>query len=425
MAVRYLEYLETTGSQYINTGFKPNNNTRLVIEISGLPITEESQLFGTRSSSSASDRFMFIVAGSPQGYRTDFYNNNVSFASSVNYSGRLKVDKNKNVTTINDTDSVTNTSGTFSSANSLYILASNTGGNAGGAVSVTFYSCQIYDNGTLVRDYRPAIDTSGVVCMYDEVNKEYVYNAGSGSFVAGTEIIVPDVQFGTLCRLPKKIGTPGGGGASEYAVTILDPNNMFAALIDESLYTITLNGTAIRGAGTIAVSPGSEVVIRNSGTWNWSVSVNGEVVKSASSTVNSYTYEIMSAVTFSVGGSYSSPQFTITTEGSGGTTPSEYAVTLTGSFNSTYGYVTINGIKYTSAQSVSVELNTSVVVYVRGVNSSASNMKITLNGTVVAQGSTSSLDASYTFKVTTNTLISFTIVEDWIGITTTAAITTE
>lgn len=75
-------------------------------------------------------------------------------------------------------------------------------------------------------------------------------------------------------------------------------------------------------------------------------------------------------------------------------------VALSGNFNSSYGYVTIDGTKYTSAQTITVAKGTSVTVYC-GSSSSKLQVKstITLNGTTVAQG-TFSTGAEYTFAVT-------------------------
>ncbi len=82
-------------------------------------------------------------------------------------------------------------------------------------------------------------------------------------------------------------------------------------------------------------------------------------------------------------------------------------VTLSGTFNSTYGYVTIDGTKYTSAQTLTVAKGTSVTVYCGSGNSFIVRTKITLNGTTVAEG-TSSAGAEYTFAVTDNCAITVT-----------------
>lgn len=76
-------------------------------------------------------------------------------------------------------------------------------------------------------------------------------------------------------------------------------------------------------------------------------------------------------------------------------------VSLSGTFNSSYGYVTIGGTKYTSAQTLTVAKGTSVMVYCGSSNSFIVRTKITLNGTTVAQG-TSDAGAEYTFAVTDN-----------------------
>lgn len=47
------------------------------------------------------------------------------------------------------------------------------------------YSCKIYDNGVLMRDFWLCYDPDGVACLYDKVEKKYYYNAGTGEFIAG------------------------------------------------------------------------------------------------------------------------------------------------------------------------------------------------------------------------------------------------
>lgn len=233
---------------------------------------------------------------------------------------------------------------------------------------------------------------------YDRAGRDSTYSTGFVSFIL----------------YEKWEGQTGGGEAAEYAVTVLDPNDMLAALADESYYSITLNGTAIRGAGTLVASPDSELVISNRNTTKWSVIVDGETVKSASSTTTTYTHKITSAVTFSVGGSWSSPQFTITTEGSSGggggsTTPSEYALSLSGSFHKDYCYITVNNTKYMTAQTLALAAGTTVVVTADFIY---------LNGTQVAKGEPT------TYSHTLNSNASIACSTDQTGFYT-ARITTE
>ena len=50
------------------------------------------------------------------------------------------------------------------------------------------YSCKLYDNDVLVRDFIPVLDKDGTPCMYDKVEKKFYYNAGTGQFIAGPMI---------------------------------------------------------------------------------------------------------------------------------------------------------------------------------------------------------------------------------------------
>jgi hypothetical protein len=48
-----------------------------------------------------------------------------------------------------------------------------------------FYSSRIWANNTLVRDFIPVLDYDGVACLYDKVSNTFFYNAGTGDFIAG------------------------------------------------------------------------------------------------------------------------------------------------------------------------------------------------------------------------------------------------
>ena len=58
----------------------------------------------------------------------------------------------------------------------------------GNYASMKLYSCKIYNNGTLVRDFVPAKNSSGTIGLYDTVNGACYTNAGSGTFTAGADI---------------------------------------------------------------------------------------------------------------------------------------------------------------------------------------------------------------------------------------------
>ena len=178
--INFVGYIESSGTQYIDTGFIPDNNTRVIVDIK---VTKAGTygIFGGRQAY-GSKAFAFWVMADDE-WKTDFGGEGLEI-SSPNTLDRVVIDKNKNVCYL-DFSPYTNTNTTFESPSSLTLFAVK---NGDGQVddrmgSFKLYSCQIYDNGILVRDYAPALDPEGVACLYDKISEEYVYNSGTGSFL--------------------------------------------------------------------------------------------------------------------------------------------------------------------------------------------------------------------------------------------------
>lgn len=187
--VHYLEYIQSSGTQYIDTGFQPNNNTRVVVEFeSTVNPTGAQGLFGARSKTTASAFTVWLDEGNNIGPQFGSNSYDKYFVNKTFYNQKLTFDLNKNVFTVDD-QSVTLASSTFSSGSNLTLYTITMSGSADGRMSTgRLYSAQVYDNGTLVRDYHPAKDPDGVVCLYEELSKTYAYNAGSGTFTAGPDL---------------------------------------------------------------------------------------------------------------------------------------------------------------------------------------------------------------------------------------------
>lgn len=176
-----LAYIQSTGTQWIDTGFKPNQNTRAALTVDAKPSTAAEWLFGARNGNT--DRTFGLLSYNSR-YRSD-YNNSTNEYSTVTPSGKFVVDKNKNVTTFNGAVGVTAKFGSFQCTYPMFLFANNNAGTAAGFGSFKLYVCQIYDNGTLVRDFLPCINPSGAVGLYDLVGRKFYGNAGTGTFTAG------------------------------------------------------------------------------------------------------------------------------------------------------------------------------------------------------------------------------------------------
>ena len=178
-----LTYIESTGTQYINTNFTPNQDTRLVMDFKLFGGTD-SILFGARGSSTLDG---FTVFKRSSGYWAIQYNDLTSNASVSHDSERHVIDKNKNVTYLDGVSVCTHTAGTFTAPSTLCLLATNDAGTVRYASNGIIYSCQIYDNGTLARDYVPCINPDGEVGLYDLVTAAFFGNSGTGSFACNLD----------------------------------------------------------------------------------------------------------------------------------------------------------------------------------------------------------------------------------------------
>lgn len=178
-----LDYIETTGTQYINSGFVPNQDSRIVCEFM---FFSGSGIYGARDTT-ASDNFNLRVT------RNEWqpgYGDTISGTVASDTTNWHIAHQNKNVFSI---DGVVRRTFTYEKFTAPYpIILGGILANRNGVTNVyygegRYRACQIYDNGVLVRDFVPCKDPAGNIGMYDTLNAVFYNNAGSGEFVAGPE----------------------------------------------------------------------------------------------------------------------------------------------------------------------------------------------------------------------------------------------
>lgn len=219
--VRYklVQYLESNGTQYIDTGYVPNANTKWVgdVAFTTTPDAQLSGLYDTTSGTAA----RFDLYSSYQGSIYPLYGNGTIPGAVINpitigthYTFTL--DAKNQFASVN---SASNTSwpalsGTFSQT--VYLFARNNTGSVGGYSNIRLYSSQIYDNGVLVRDFVPAQRTTDdVLGLLDRVNNVFYTNKGTGTFTTA--------QYSTTYYICDYISTTNG--QTEYIDTNYYPNN--------------------------------------------------------------------------------------------------------------------------------------------------------------------------------------------------------
>lgn len=194
-----LEYIESSGTQYIDTGFKPNNNTGVAIDFeptSASALGTAYSFFGTRAAKEDGEYFAFFKASSANFNLywefAELYDHIWNVANKTDFTARRTVVVNGASATVGG---VTKTypARTFQTKLNMYLFADNEKGAVGYPAYMKLYSCQIYDNGTLIRDYVPAKrKPDGAVGMLDKLNNVFYGNKGTGAFIAGPEVPVQE-----------------------------------------------------------------------------------------------------------------------------------------------------------------------------------------------------------------------------------------
>lgn len=171
-----LEYIESTGTQYISTGITPTENTKVVIEF---------------SSSSSSG----VVFGQDSGYKVNAF----MFAMTVVVFDSTKKDisisanAKHTVQVAPKAFKVDNGSSQYIYANKvnaaypMFLFGNNRKGKFSEGVAMKLYSFKVYENDVLIADYIPC-KQGNAVGLYDDVAGAMGLPLGAGDFTAGPSI---------------------------------------------------------------------------------------------------------------------------------------------------------------------------------------------------------------------------------------------
>ncbi|MFQ6760245.1 MAG: hypothetical protein ACLRFM_02510 [Alphaproteobacteria bacterium] len=174
-----LEYIESDGNAYINTGVVPNVNWTYQIDFSN---SSNGWVFGSNVSS-AGQTADFGVSGMAIRYGTQYASLDFS-------SGRHTISVNKTGYTVDGVSR--NWSGgnaTMNAPSGIYLFwAVNSAAPKVGRI----YYFKIFDqNGALIHNFIPVKQNSdGAIGMYDTVTQTFFANAGTGEFIAGPAVAI-------------------------------------------------------------------------------------------------------------------------------------------------------------------------------------------------------------------------------------------
>ena len=186
-----VDYLQSTGTQWIEMGVTPNQNTKAVLKIKINVFTSKgASLIGSRTNINSDDqfttylddyggtRFLFRMDGQPK--TTSWTGLTTNKIYIVTLSGtEIKAELEDGTAVFSKTFSVPD----FTSTLTMALFRSK--GVSGDYFRGRIYSCKHYSGDELIQDFQPCLDTNGMPCMFDFVSRKPFYNVGTGSFAWG------------------------------------------------------------------------------------------------------------------------------------------------------------------------------------------------------------------------------------------------
>ena len=176
-SINILQYIQSSGTQYIDTGVVPTNNTAVEMSIKKVGNTiDYERLFGINNI------YELIRRDRATAFELRFNGhdtNNVDINISTTDFTKLKFGQGQ--IDLND-EELGSYSNSFTTDKTAYLFYAN-GADRYGIMQLAY--CKIWEGDELIRSFIPAKDFDNVICLYEEVEKKFYYNKGTGNFMGG------------------------------------------------------------------------------------------------------------------------------------------------------------------------------------------------------------------------------------------------
>lgn len=191
-----VEYIESTGTQYIDTELSPTNNFKIEAEVEMPEVTAQSDynLFGSYKQGTYS---CYVVGGYNSKYHTEYGSTEAHFFSNTSFVGKTKITyDNGNITladSVNSESADLSAHPHVSSDVSFFVFAGHNTSIPSpyiqGKSSFKLFSFAMWIDGLIARWFIPCYHKdSGAIGLYDTVNMRFYQNAGTGTFLKGNDV---------------------------------------------------------------------------------------------------------------------------------------------------------------------------------------------------------------------------------------------
>lgn len=175
-----IKYIESTGTQYIDTKYICGNDVRIETEFEYLQIDSVFRcIYGKQTKTAAEDA---ITVSQAVNYTVQAYWRTNLTPFTLEKDRRYKMLQSQNALVLDDVDYGGWSSSITKSQLTMYLMARNNNGSAGNFFKGRIYGFKIYESNILAMDLIPVLDSSKVPCFYDKISNELLYNKGTGEF---------------------------------------------------------------------------------------------------------------------------------------------------------------------------------------------------------------------------------------------------
>lgn len=208
-----LEYIESTGTQYIDTGVNGAGTLRFEVDCATNNDVSSSNfgtIFGLRSNSNYDSAYDYALNTYPATEGGSFQSGKANKAICVNpefiTGERCKISYLGDIFTSSNGTKTSYAASDFTSSYNITVFAKNVAGTIKEYGKTIIYSLKLYSESTLIRNFIPSKRNSdSVIGLYDLVTSTFFENAGTGTFIAGPEI--PQTFDGFLIKPIRDFGT--------------------------------------------------------------------------------------------------------------------------------------------------------------------------------------------------------------------------
>jgi len=185
-----LQYIESTGTQYFDTGIVGRSGVSVEAKFM-LANTDNGSLLGNRMGEARFWPAMWYTDSSAVGLQWNVTILSDTFAGTVKANTLYTIyftSGSSGWTFSANGEQISQGTSVGTNTNNMWMFGINKLEELQYPFKGKVYYAKIWQNGTLVRDFVPAKNSSGVIGMYDTVSGEFFTNKGSGTFAAGPEI---------------------------------------------------------------------------------------------------------------------------------------------------------------------------------------------------------------------------------------------